>query len=181
MFDSTPPSDILQTPTRPPPTSNDLLISFETPSQNLTTAEVPSTARKTLLDLDLDDFQAPSHEKYNESALSELLSSTLESERSKWIHESEMRHAAEMEALAADLHTQYREKHTRKVDALKVTYKRQYEKKIVGLEEKVKELEGVVEGLKEELEKEVKEKRELIEMSEELMRLTGTGNEGYGV
>lgn len=179
MFDSNPPQDTLHTPTRPPATSSDLLISFETPSQNPTTTEIPATTRKTLLDLDLDDFRgSSSREKYNENTLSELLSSTLESERSKWIHEAEMRHAAEMEALAADLHTQYREKHTRKVDALKVTYKRQYERKIVGLEEKIKELEGIVEGLKEELEKEVKEKRELIEMSEELMRLTGTGNEG---
>ena len=89
-----------------------------------------------------------------------------------------MRHAAEMEALAADLHTQYREKHTRKVDALKVTYKRQYEKKMAGLEERVKELEGQVEELKAALEKEGREKQEVIEMSEELMRLTGTGGEG---
>jgi hypothetical protein len=63
------------------------------------------------------------------------------------------------------------------VDALKVTYKRQYDKKIVGLEEKVRELEGQVEGLKGELENEGREKRELIEMSEELMRLTGQGGE----
>jgi Fungal Transforming acidic coiled-coil (TACC) proteins len=179
-----PSEDTLQTPSRPPPTTtNDLLISFDTPSQNQQTMEVPGTSRKTLLDVDLDDLFGPtpnksSREKYNDAnSLSDLISSTLEAERSKWIHESEMRHAAEMEALAADLHTQYREKHTRKVDALKVTYKRQYEKKIIGLEEKLKEMEGVIEGLKEELEKEVKEKRELIEMSEELMRLTGTGND----
>lgn len=179
MFESNP-QDILQTPTRPPPTANNLLISFETPSQNPTTTEIPATTRKTLLDLDSDDFPGPKSEKYSESSIYELLSSTLEAERSKWIHEADMRHAAEMETLAADLHTQYREKHTRKVDALKVTYKRQYEKKIVGLEEQVKELEDVVEGLKEDLEKEIKEKRELIEMSEELMRLTGTANEDNG-
>jgi len=83
---------------------------------------------------------------------------------------------ADLEALAADLHSQYREKHTRKVEALKVTYKRQYEKKISGLEERIRELEGVVEGLREELEREKREKRELIEMSEELMRLTSGGD-----
>lgn len=181
MFNST--QDTFQTPCRPPPTTpNDLLISFDTPSQNPVTTEITGTSRKTLLDLDSDDLLGPtpnksSREKYNDVAsLSDLISSTLEAERSKWIHEAEMRHAAEMEALAADLHTQYREKHTRKVEALKVTYKRQYEKKITGMEGKVKELEGIIEGLKEELEKEVKEKRELMEMSEELMRLTGTAN-----
>ena len=88
-----------------------------------------------------------------------------------------MRQPAEMQTSAADLHTQYREKHTRKVDALKITYKRQYEKTIVRLEEKIKDLEGVIEGLKEDLEKEVKERQELIEMSEELMRLTGMAND----
>jgi len=93
------------------------------------------------------------------------------------MHEADMRHAADLEALAADLHSQYREKHTRKVDALKVTYRRQYEKKMGVLEERVKELELQVEELKGELEKEGREKRELIEMSEELMRLTGTGGE----
>ncbi len=182
MFNSS--QDTLQTPSRPPPTTpKDLLISFDTPSQNPNITEIPGTSRKTLLDVDVDDLLGPtpnksSREKYNDTtSLSEFISSTLEAERSKWIHESEMRHAAEMEALATDLHTQYREKHTRKVDALKVTYRRQYEKKITGLEEKVKELEGVIEELKGELEREVKEKRELIEMSEELMRLTGTGND----
>jgi len=83
---------------------------------------------------------------------------------------------ADLEALAADLHSQYREKHTRKVEALKATYKRQYEKKISGLEERITELEGVVEGLREELDREKREKRELIEMSEELMRLTSGGD-----
>ena len=182
MFNSSP--DTLQTPSRPPPTiQKDLLISFDTPSQYPNTTEIPGTSRKTLLDFDVDDLLGPtpnksSREKYNATAaLSELISSTLEAERSKWIHEAEMRHAAEMEALANDLHTQYREKHTRKVDALKVTYRRQYEKKITGLEDKVKELERDFQELKGELEREVKEKRELIEMSEELMRLTGTGNE----
>jgi len=93
------------------------------------------------------------------------------------MHEAEMRHAADLEALAADLHSQYREKHTRKVEALKVTYKRSYDKKLGPLEERVKELELLVEELKGELEKERREKSELIEMSEELMRLTGTGGD----
>ena len=69
-------------------------------------------------------------------------------------------------------------KNNAKVDALKVTYKRQYEKKMAVLEERVKELEGQVEELKADLEKEGREKQEVIEMSEELMRLTGTGGEG---
>jgi hypothetical protein len=63
------------------------------------------------------------------TSLTELKTSTLESERQKWQRESKMRHAPDLETLAADLHTQYREKHTRKVEALKLTYKRQYEKK----------------------------------------------------
>ena len=144
------------------------------------TTGVPSTTRKTLLDLDLNESFAPtpkSREKYNDTTLSEFITATLETERMKWMHEADMRHAVEMEALAADLHTQYREKHTRKVEALKVTYKRQYERKIIALEEKVKELEEVIEGLNGELDNEVQEKRELIEMSEELMRLTAAGNE----
>ena len=91
-----------------------------------------------------------------------------------------MRRVAELESLAADLHSQYREKHTRKVEALKVTYKRQYEKKVGGLEEKIKELEGVVEGLKKDLDNERREKQELIEMSEELMRLTSASGSGEG-
>ena len=178
MFDqNTSSPDLLQTPSRPH--TNDLLISFETPTQQRP-SHPPSTTRKTLLDLDLDDLFAPTpkaRSNYSETSLSDLISSTLEAERTKWMHEADMRHAADLEALAADLHGQYREKHTRKVDALKVTYKKQYDKKIVGLEERVKELEGQVEELKGELEKEGRERRELIEMSEELMRLTGTGAE----
>lgn len=179
MFDPNP----LQTPSRPPVTqpTNDLLISFETPTQQPNARPPPSTTRKTLLDFDLDDVFYPTSKGGTEhlnTDLSDLVASALETERAKWIHEADMRHAAEMEALAADLHTQYREKHTRKVDALKVTYKRQYEKKIAGLEERVKELEGQVEELKADLEKEGREKQEVIEMSEELMRLTGTGGEG---
>jgi uncharacterized protein YPO0396 len=181
MFNSNPPSPT-RTPTRPTqPTNtqdgnNDLLISFETPTSNRATT--PVTTRKTLLDLDLDDFFQPTpHRAHTNLSLTELMTKTLESERQKWQHESEMRHSADLENLAADLHTQYREKHTRKVEALKLTYKRQYEKKITALEERVKELEGMVEGLKSDLEKEGQEKRELIEMSEELMRLTGQGNE----
>ena len=136
------------------------------------------------MDLAVDDLLAatPKPNKstsrpVSEQTLTDLVNSTLEIERTKWQEEAQLRHAAEMEALAADLHTQYRDKHTRKVEALKVTYKRQYEKKIVGLEEKVKELEEVIETLKADLEREKREKRELIEMSEELMRLTGAGNE----
>ena len=176
MFESTATPDPLQTPSRPPiQPADDLLISFETPTQQ-TLAPTPSTTRKTMLDL--DGFFAPTPQsKFSDTTLSDLISSTLENERAKWTQEADMRHAAEMEALAADLHAQYREKHTRKVDALKVTYKRQYEKKVSGLEERVKELEGQVEELKAELEKEGQEKRELIEMSEELMRLTGIGGE----
>jgi hypothetical protein len=179
MFDPNTSPDLLQTPSRPrtqQPT-NDLLISFETPAHQ-PLSHPPSTTGKTLLDL--DDLLAPTlkaRSDYSDSTLSDLISSTLEAERSKWMHEADMRHAADLEALAADLHSQYREKHTRKVDALKVTYRRQYEKKMGVLEERVKELELQVEELKGELEKEGREKRELIEMSEELMRLTGTGGE----
>jgi uncharacterized protein YPO0396 len=180
MFNSNPPSPT-QTPTRPPQpkhnqTNNDLLISFETPTSNRVTT--PTTTRKTLLDLDLDDlFQPTPHRTHTNTSLTELMTSTLESERQKWQHESEMRHAADLEMLAAYLHTQYREKHTRKVEALKLTYKRQYDKKISALEERVREMEDTIEVLKTDLEKEGQEKRELIEMSEELMRLTGQANE----
>lgn len=166
MFDTNLP---LQTPIRPPQQQNDLLISFETPTPQLQNA--PSTICRPV---DLDAIFAPTPVKHDTTSLEELVTAQLESERTKWQHESEMRHAAEMETLAADLHSQYREKHTRKVEALKITYKRQYEKKIVGLEDKVKELETTITGLKDELEKEGREKRELIEMSEELMRLTAT-------
>jgi len=164
MFDTDLP---LQTPLRPPQQQNDLLISFETPTPQLQNA--PSTLRRPV---DLDAIFAPTPVKHHNTSLEELVTAQLDSERTKWQHESEMRHAAEMETLAADLHSQYREKHTRKVEALKMTYKRQFEKKIVGLEDKVKELETTITGLKDELEKEGREKRELIEMSEELMRLT---------
>jgi len=171
MFDADLP---LQTPVRPPhQQQTDLLISFETPTPQPQNA--PSTIRRPV---DIDAIFAPTPAKHNNTSLEELVTAQLESERAKWQHESEMRHAAEMESLAADLHAQYREKHTRKVEALKLTYKRQYEKKMVGLEEKVKELEATIAGLKDELDKEGKEKRELIEMSEELMRLTAaTGTE----
>ena len=182
-----PSQDPLETPIRPPPQpqhpNNDLLISFETPFQNSSTKPIPSaTARpRSLLDLDLDDLlTAPTpHQSLpnkTDAKLASQISAALESEREKWIKEAEVRHMADLEALAADLHSQYREKHTRKVEALKVTYKRQYEKKISGLEERIRELEGVVEGLREELEREKREKRELIEMSEELMRLTSGGD-----
>src|SRR5437667_8281966 len=130
MFETN--QDTLQTPARPPPaTPDDLLISFDTPSQNPTTTEIPVTTRKTLIYFDGGELLGS---KSSHNALAEFISSSLETERSKWIHEVEMRHAAEMQTLAADLHTQYREKHTRKVDALKITYKRQYEKTIVRLE-----------------------------------------------
>jgi len=183
-----PSQDPLETPIRPPPPqlqhpSNDLLISFETPSQNAPAKLIPpATARpRSLLDLDLDDLlTAPtppqSHPDQTDGKLASQISAALESEREKWIKEAEVRHVADLEALAADLHLQYREKHTRKVDALKVTYKRQYEKKISGLEERIKGLEGVVEGLRQELEQEKREKTELIEMSEELLRLTSGGD-----
>jgi uncharacterized protein YPO0396 len=181
MFNSNPPSPT-HTPTRPTEPknnqsgNNDLLISFETPTSNRATT--PVTTRKTLLDIDLDDFFQPTpHRAHTSLSLTELMTTTLETERQKWQHESEMRQAAELATLAADLHTQYREKHTRKVDALKLTYKRQYDKKITALEERIKELEGTVESLKSDLEKEGQEKRELIEMSEELMRLTGQGGD----
>lgn len=163
MFDADLP---LQTPIRPQQ-QDDLLISFETPTHQPQNA--PSTIRRPM---DLDAIFAPTPAKHDNTSLEELVTAQLESERTKWQHESEMRLAAEMETLAADLHSQYREKHTRKVEALKITYKRQYEKKIAGLEDKVKELEATVASLKDELEKEGQEKRELIEMSEELMRLT---------
>lgn len=167
MFDA---DLLLQTPVRPPhQQQNDLLISFETPTPQ--PQNIPSTIRRPV-DMDAIFAPTPAKPQHNNTSLEELVTAQLESERSKWQHESEMRHAAEMETLAADLHSQYREKHTRKVEALKVTYKRQYEKKIVGLEEKVKELEATITGLKDKLEKEDKEKQELIEMSEELMRLT---------
>lgn len=176
MFDIIPPSTTkppVQTPCRPTP--NDLLISFETPTPNPVIPQPPTT-RKTLLDIE-DVFA--SQTEYDEDKLAELMTSTLYSEREKWQKEAEMRHAAELETLAADLHSQYREKHTRKVEALKVTYKRQYEKKITGLEDRIKELEGELSALKEELERERGEKAELIEMSEELMRLTtGTATSG---
>jgi len=161
-------------------TTNDLLISFETPT-SASTATAPASSAL----LDLNDLLAPtpnmtrhSHESLSleDSRITELLTTTLDSERAKWQEEAEMRRVAELESLAADLHSQYREKHTKKVEALKVTYKRQYEKKVGSLEEKVKELEGIVEELKKELEKERTEKQELIEMSEELMRLTSAGS-----
>lgn len=160
-------------------TTNDLLISFETPTA--TTATAPASSAL----LDLNDLLAPtpsmtrhSHASLSleDSRITELLTTTLDSERAKWQEEAEMRRVAELESLAADLHSQYREKHTKKVEALKVTYKRQYEKKVGSLEEKVKELEGIVDELKKELEKERMEKQELIEMSEELMRLTSAGS-----
>jgi len=176
MFDAIPPStnkQPLQTPCRPP--QSDLLISFETPAPNSLNAQPPTT-RKTLLDI--DDLFVPQTSDYNEEKLAELITSTLESERQKWQREVEMRHSVELETLAADLHAQYREKHTRKVEALKVTYKRQYEKKINSLEERVKELEGQLEEVRGELERERVEKRELIEMSEELMRLTAAQTVG---
>ena len=166
MFDADLP---LQTPVRPHQQQNDLLISFETPAPQHQNA--PNTIWRPV-DLDAIFAPTPARHNNNDTSLEELFTAQLESERTKWQHESEMRHAAEMESLAADLHAQYREKHTRKVEALKLTYKRQYDKKIVALEEKVKELEETVVGLKDELEKEGQEKRELIEMSEELMRLT---------
>jgi Fungal Transforming acidic coiled-coil (TACC) proteins len=118
-----------------------------------------------------------SRAKYNDKSLSELISSALDAERDRWTQDSNMRHAAEMEALAADLHTQYREKHTRKVEALKLTYKKQYDKKVSTLEDKVQELESSIEELRAELKRETDEKKELIEMSEELMRLTSAGNQ----
>ena len=164
MFDADLP---LQTPVRPPQQQNDLLISFETPTPQPQNA--PDTIRRPV---DLDAIFAPTPAKQDNTSLEELVTAQLESERTKWQRESETRLAAEMETLAADLHSQYREKHTRKVEALKVTYKRQYEKKIVGLEDKIKELEATIASLKDELQKEGQEKRELIEMSEELMRLT---------
>ena len=179
MFNS-PTRKELQTPIRPPMTTSDLLISFDTPAQEPTNVNAPATIRKTLLDLDVDDLSLPtpkSRAKYNDKALSEFISSALDAERERWTQEVNMRHAVEMEALAADLHSQYREKHTRKVEALKLTYKKQYEKKITTLEDKVNELESSIEELKAELKKEVQEKRELIEMSEELMRLTSAGNQ----
>jgi Fungal Transforming acidic coiled-coil (TACC) proteins len=171
MFDSIPPPE---TPIRPPSIRNDLLISFETPTTNPPQTQPPTT-RKTLLDMNLDEVLMTPHSHNRTDTLSELFAQTLESERRKWVQEVETRHASDLENLAADLHAQYREKHTRKVEALKVTYKRQYDKKLGILEDKVRELEGVVEGLKGDLEREGREKRELIEMSEELMRLTGGG------
>lgn len=186
MFD-TPSQHPFETPTRPQqrqhqPPRADLLISFETPSQPVPPKQGPGTIPRSLLDLDLDDLLAPtpkpsSHQRASDHQLAAQISQALDREREEWIQEAETRHAADLEALAADLHTQYREKHTRKVDALKVTYKRQYEKKISALEERVRELEKVEEELKAELEKERAEKRELIEMSEELMRLTSGASE----
>jgi hypothetical protein len=186
MF-NTPSQDPLETPTRPHQQQHqqprdDLLISFETPSQPAPPKQAPGTIPRSLLDLDLDNLLAPTpkpspHQRASDRQLAAQISQALEREREKWIQEAETRHAADLEALAADLHTQYREKHTRKVDALKVTYKRQYEKKISALEERVRELERVEEGLKADLEKERAEKRELIEMSEELMRLTSAAGE----
>jgi len=184
MFDPNTSPTPLKTPSRPPVSqpTNDLLISFETPTQQPTAQQQQhplSTTRQTLLDFALDDIFHPTSKDSNDPLpdISDLIASALERERTQWMHEADVRHAAELEALAADLHSQYREKHTRKVDALKVTYKRQYEKKMAGLEERVKELEGQVQQLKTELEKEGREKQELIEMSEELMRLTGAGGE----
>jgi Fungal Transforming acidic coiled-coil (TACC) proteins len=156
-----------------PTRQNDLLISFETPAP-AHTRPVATPAPETLLDLDLDDLFPPTPQSraQTDQSLTSLVTAAIDSERTKWHHEAEMRHAAEMEALAADLHSQYREKHTRKVEALKLTYKRQYEKKIGGLEERVRTLEGEVKDLEGVVEVERREKGELILMSEELMRLT---------
>jgi uncharacterized protein YPO0396 len=149
------------------------LISFETPTP-AQTHPTSTPAPTTLLDLDLDDLFPPTSQSraQTDQTLASLVTAAIDSERTKWHHEAEMRHAAEMEVLAADLHAQYREKHTRKVEALKLTYKRQYEKKIGGLEERVKVLEGEVKDLEGMVEVERREKGELILMSEELMRLT---------
>ena len=180
-----PSQDPLETPIRPTPQhqhpKNDLLISFETPCPNAPLIPSATGRPRSLLELDLDDLLTgptphQSHPNKPDANLASQISAALESEREKWIKEAEVRHMADLEALAADLHSQYREKHTRKVEALKATYKRQYEKKISGLEERITELEGVVEGLREELDREKREKRELIEMSEELMRLTSGGD-----
>lgn len=184
VFDPNPQSiPEMQTPARP---TNDLLISFETPITNAPNqARMPINSNtKPLLDVAADNLLAPtpkpnkSHDSntFSDRRIQELVNAALENERSKWQQDAVLRHAAEMEALAADLHTQYRDKHTRKVEALKVTYKKQYEKKIAGLEDRVKEMGERIEELKAELERERQEKSELIDMSEELMRLTGTGD-----
>jgi Fungal Transforming acidic coiled-coil (TACC) proteins len=175
MFDHNPQQQQqlpLQTPARP--AQSDLLISFDTPMPQQTVQ--PPTIRKNLLDTDETSFRSSTSSRSSTSRrdqdLQDLLSATLDAERTKWQQEAQMRHAAELESLAADLHSQYREKHTRKVEALKLTYKKQYEKRISGLEERVGELEGETERLRGEVEVERKEKTELIVMSEELMRLT---------
>jgi predicted ribosome quality control (RQC) complex YloA/Tae2 family protein len=180
MFNSTSKPQT-QTPQRP--TQNDLLISFETPTPAALHPQA-TPAPPTLLDLDLDDLFPPtpqSRAHLSDRTLTDLVTAALDSERTKWQHESEMRHSAEMEALAADLHSQYREKHTRNVEALKLTYKRQYERKFTSLEEKVKELEEQIKSLEDVVENERREKGELILMSEELMRLTSGGGHGESV
>ncbi|KAG4306430.1 hypothetical protein PORY_000418 [Pneumocystis oryctolagi] len=78
--------------------------------------------------------------------------------------ELENKHQEQLNILANDLHHQYSQKHHQKVQALKASYEKKYEIKINTLEEKLEKMNKM-------LEKEQKEKREIISMSEELMRV----------
>ncbi|KAG5517819.1 hypothetical protein PMAC_000273 [Pneumocystis sp. 'macacae'] len=78
--------------------------------------------------------------------------------------ELETKHQEQLTILANDLHYQYSQKHHQKVQALKVNYEKKYEAKISVLEGKLEEMGKL-------LQNEQKEKREIIAMSEELMRV----------
>ncbi|KTW27456.1 uncharacterized protein T551_02955 [Pneumocystis jirovecii RU7] len=78
--------------------------------------------------------------------------------------ELETKHQEQLTVLANDLHYQYSQKHHQKVQALKANYEKKYEAKIIALEGKIEEMRKM-------LQNEQKEKREIIAMSEELMRV----------
>ncbi|KAG4301008.1 hypothetical protein PCANB_002756 [Pneumocystis canis] len=81
-----------------------------------------------------------------------------------FLKELETKQQEQLNALANDLHHQYSQKHHQKVQALKISYEKKYEAKITALEEKLEEMNKM-------LQNEQKEKREIIAMSEELMRI----------
>ena len=73
--------------------------------------------------------------------------------------ETEARHSVELENLGTELHALYKEKHAKKVEALKQTYQKQYERKIRILEDKIRNLEDEKGKLDGALAEERREKR----------------------